>query len=63
MVSTRFEPEDLAGTVDERLKALALLEAESLSAAWLRRQLDNALSAWSAAETDLDISKEAHVDY
>jgi len=56
-------PDDLAGTVDDRLKQLALLPAESLSAQWLRRQLDNALVAWSGAETEVDISREAHTDY
>lgn len=63
MESTHPQPADLTGTVDERQKTLALLASESLSAEWLRRQLDNALGAWSAAETDLDISREAHVDY
>jgi hypothetical protein len=57
------EPPDLSGTVDERQRQLASLPAASLSAEWLRRQLDNALSAWGATETALDISEEAHVDY
>ncbi|GAA5092383.1 hypothetical protein GCM10025760_20960 [Microbacterium yannicii] len=56
-------PDDLTGTVDDRQEQLALLPADALSADWLRRQLDNALAAWSAAETELDISKEAHTDY
>lgn len=56
-------PDDLTGTVDDRQKSLALLAAESLSAEWLRRQLDNALVAWAAAETEVDISREAHTDY
>ncbi|HEY9308781.1 MAG TPA: hypothetical protein VIP82_13355 [Microbacterium sp.] len=57
------EPDDLTGAVDDRQRQLALLAAESLSAEWLRRQLDNALLAWSAAETEVDISREAHTDY
>lgn len=56
-------PDDLTGTVDDRQRQLALHPAESLSAEWLRRQLDNALIAWSAAETEVDISREAHTDY
>ena len=56
-------PDDLTGTVDERQKTLSLLAAESLSAEWLRRQLDNALVAWAEAETEVDISREAHTDY
>lgn len=56
-------PDDLAGTVDDRMKQLALLPAESLSAQWLRRQLDNALVAWSGVETEVDISRDAHTDY
>jgi hypothetical protein len=56
-------PDDLTGTVDERQKKLSLLAAESLSAEWLRRQLDNALVAWAAAETEVDISREARADY
>lgn len=57
------QPDDLTGSVDERLKSLALLATESLTAEWLRRQLENALSAWSVCETELDIAKEAHTDY
>ncbi|MBW9092203.1 hypothetical protein JNB62_00735 [Microbacterium jejuense] len=57
------QPADLAGTVDERQRLLASLPAESLSARWLRRQLDNALSAWAATETAFDISEDARVDY
>lgn len=56
-------PDDLVGTVDDRMKQLALLPSDSLSAQWLRRQLDNALLAWSGAETEVDISREAHADY
>lgn len=63
MNDTHPRPADLSGTVDERRRALASLPAESLSAEWLRRQLDNALSAWAATETALDISEEARVDY
>lgn len=56
-------PEDLTGTVDERQRRLAQLAPETLSAEWLRRQLDNALIAWAAEETELDIVKDAHTDY
>jgi hypothetical protein len=54
---------DLSGTVDDRQKRLASLPAESLSAKWLRRQLDNALAAWAVTQTEVDISRESHVDY
>lgn len=54
---------DLTGTVDERRHQLGALPPESLSAAWLRRQLDDALHAWSDAETELDISREGRADY
>ncbi|MDQ7876487.1 hypothetical protein Q9R08_00715 [Microbacterium sp. QXD-8] len=56
-------PDDLTGSVDDRQRQLELHAAESLSAEWLRRQLDNALIAWSAAATEVDISREAHTDY
>ncbi|WP_019181981.1 hypothetical protein [Microbacterium yannicii] len=56
-------PPDLTGTVDERLAQLDRLAPESLDAQWLRRQLDAALAAWAADDTELDIVKDAHVDY
>jgi hypothetical protein len=63
MTDSHPQPADLTGTVDERQRLLASLPAESLSAAWLRRQLDDALSAWAATETALDISEDGRVDY
>ena len=57
------ELDDLTGSVDERQRRLALLATESLTTEWLRRQLENALSAWAVCETQLDIAKEAHTDY
>jgi hypothetical protein len=56
-------PADLTGTADERAKQLALLGGTALSAEWLRRQLDAALVAWGADETELDIDRESRVDY
>ncbi|MFJ4172816.1 hypothetical protein [Microbacterium sp. NPDC089696] len=55
--------EDLFGTVDDRQKRLAALPAESLSAEWLRRQLDSALDAWAVTQTEADIARESHADY
>lgn len=54
---------DLTGTVDERQRQLAALSRESLTAEWLRQQLDDALRAWSVTETALDISREGRADY
>jgi hypothetical protein len=56
-------PADLTGTVDERRRQLSQLAPDSLSPEWLRRQLDAALDAWAADETEVDIQKEAHIDY
>ena len=56
-------PRDLTGTADERVRQLASLTGVPLSAEWLRRQLDAALQAWGADETELDIGRESHVDY
>lgn len=56
-------PGDLTGTADERAKQLDLLAGTALSAEWLRRQLDAALVAWGADETELDIDRESRVDY
>lgn len=55
--------EDLFGTVDDRQKRLASLPAESLTAEWLRRQLDSALEAWAVTQTEVDIAMESHADY
>lgn len=61
---TRTPGDDLTGTADERMQQLAELEAVGApTAAWLRRQLDNALAAWAADETVLDIEIEAHTDF
>ncbi|MDF2559204.1 MAG: hypothetical protein K0R99_650 [Microbacterium sp.] len=54
---------DLTGTVDDRQRQLAALSRESLTAEWLRQQLDDTLRAWSATETELDISREGRADY
>ena len=56
-------PPDLSGTVDERMAQLDQLDAGSLTAEWLRRQLDGALAAWAADDSELDIVKDSHVDY
>lgn len=56
-------PPDLTGTADERVRQLASLTGMTLSAEWLRRQLDATLMAWGADETELDIGRESHVDY
>lgn len=56
-------PEDLSGTVDDRQKRLASLPTASLSAEWLRRQLDSALAAWAVTQTEVDISVESRSDY
>lgn len=63
MQDPRFQPEELSGTVDDRQRQLASLPTDSLSAEWLRRQLDSALTAWAATQTGLDISMESHADY
>lgn len=63
MEDATSHPNDLSGTVDDRQKRLASLPAESLSAEWLRRQLDNALAAWALTQTEVDISRESHDDY
>ena len=56
--------EDLTGGPDERGERLAGLEKEAaVEASWLRRQLGLALEAWAADETDLDIEREARIDY
>lgn len=58
------EPDDLTGTADERRRRLAeLTAATALSAEWLARQLDAALSAWADDETVLDIEEESRVDF
>lgn len=58
------EPDDLHGTADERLRLLADLDdSGAVSAEWLRRQLQAALSAWALAETTVDIDEEARTDY
>jgi hypothetical protein len=56
-------PDDLTGIVDDRRSQFENLPADGLSADWLRRQLDNALTAWAATATELDIEKEKHADY
>jgi hypothetical protein len=67
MTSAEFTaPQDLTGTADERAHQLAQLDGEAdtvLSAEWLRRQLDAALLAWGADESELDIDRESRVDY
>ncbi len=58
------EPPELTGTVDERVRALAALEAAApLPADWLLRELKSSLRAWAEAATRDDIEIEAHVDY
>ncbi len=54
--------DDLTGTADERMRQLASTTGEP-DAAWLRRQLDSALAAWAADETELDVDREARIDY
>lgn len=61
--STGLTPEDLTGTVDDRRSQLDDLPADGISAEWLRRQLDNALTGWAATATELDIQKEKQTDY
>ncbi|GAA2001030.1 hypothetical protein [Microbacterium ulmi] len=62
--STPAPVDDLAGTADERIRQLALLDASNaLTAEWLRRQLDSALAAWADDETVLDIEADSHVDF
>lgn len=63
MEDATSHPDDLSGTVDDRQRRLASLPAESLSAEWLRRQLDGALAAWAVTQTEVDISIESHADY
>ncbi|MBU1588648.1 MAG: hypothetical protein KKH51_11980 [Actinobacteria bacterium] len=53
--------DDLTGTADERIRRLAAVADPD--AAWLRRQLENALAAWAEDETELDIDREARTDY
>lgn len=59
------EPDDLTGSVDQRIEQLAALEDDGtpLPAEWLRRQLTATLAAWAADETEIDIESETHVDY
>jgi hypothetical protein len=54
---------DLTGTIDDRQRQLSSLSRESLTAEWLRHQLDEALHAWSETETELDIAREGRADY
>lgn len=61
--SPQAEPGDLVGTADERKAQLDRLEPQSLTADWLRRQLDSALDAMAADETEIDIEKEGHADF
>lgn len=56
-------PDDLTGTADERIQQLAQLEEAALTVGWLKRQLDAVLLAWANDETELDINREARVDY
>lgn len=58
-------PDDLRGTADERVRQLAQLDADgrTLSAEWLRRQLDLVLEAWEDDETALDVERESHTDF
>ncbi|MFB2596275.1 hypothetical protein ACEXQE_00640 [Herbiconiux sp. P17] len=60
---TSATPDDLTGTPDERTKQLAQLADTPLSAEWLRRQLESALLAWAADESELDIVKDSRADY
>lgn len=53
--------EDLIGGPDERRAQLENLDA--VDAVWLRRQLELALEAWAADDTELDIDRESRVDY
>ncbi|NYE19859.1 hypothetical protein [Microbacterium immunditiarum] len=64
MANARSDPADLHGTADERRRQLDEHAASgSLSAEWLRRQLDSTLDAWSSDETELDVDKERKVDF
>ncbi len=65
MTESSTEPDDLTGTADDRLVQLASLQAAGtpLGAEWLRRQLNRALGAWAADETELDIERESRVDF
>ena len=56
--------DDLTGTADERIRALAELAiVEAFEVEWLRRQLDLTLAAWAADATALDISQDSRADY
>lgn len=56
--------DDLTGTASQRARRLLELESEgSLSAEWLRRQLDLALVAWADDEKTLDIDAEGREDF
>lgn len=64
MADTSMEPPDLHGTADERRRQLNEHAASgSLSAEWLRRQLEATLDAWANDETELDVGKERKVDF
>ena len=55
---------DLAGTVDERRTQLDRLRSNgAVTAEWLLRQLDQALTDWAALETRFDVEKDGHPDY
>lgn len=56
-------PQDLSGTASERRRQLENLDADQLTAEWLRRQLEAALDAWGTDETELDIDRESRVDF
>ncbi|MGD8166292.1 hypothetical protein ACEXOS_003625 [Herbiconiux sp. P16] len=60
---TSATPDDLTGTPDERTTQFAQLADTPLSAEWLRRQLESALLAWAADESELDIVKDSRADY
>jgi hypothetical protein len=56
--------DDLTGTAGQRARRLLELESDgSLSAEWLRRQLDLALVAWADDEKTLDIDAEGREDF
>jgi len=55
--------DDLTGTADERINQLERHDSDSLTAEWLRRQLDLVLAAWADDETKLDIEEESRADF
>ncbi len=64
MAEERTDPPDLHGAADERRRQYDEYTASgSVSAQWLRRQLEATLDAWASDETELDVDKERKVDF